>query len=430
MKCKNIILSLCILLGVSNSLIAQLWQAPKIEIGLSNRGTTYTLGDGRENRYILTSINSSIAFVGVPKSPSNWFSLGITEKLPGENKITISLTNYVSLQKQYAIKKVVTDGNNAYALRTKRDHFIDIYNSFGKEKRKIRPFLGIGFGLINCGTDFKILPTGPLASISSPIIGTDRSSAFRFHAGLQLKPLKASVIANLIGKENLGYAKINVEAKLSYTISPFAKGKQIMDFPKIKIFKTRLPIINVGIALRTKNIIIESPGPYNFPTKGKYYPAHEATPRLFVDISKKLAGRNNLYVTLSNYITYANIGGDNKVNKFKRDHFLDITNHFKTKKENTKFLLGAGMGLMNCGTNYSYIRTYTNNGIIYTSLNPEKTSQRFSTLRLIMGIQKNAFSASIISHATSNGYEEKEGGPAVWLEAKFGYNLLAFGKKK
>jgi hypothetical protein len=269
--------------------------------------------------------------------------------------------------------------------------------------------LGFGVGLANCGTNFKILPTGPLAYISEPRYGTEKTAAFRLHAGIQMKPLKASVIFNFVGRESLGLPKKTVEAKLTYTISPFAKGKEIQGLQNINIFKTKMPEINIGMALCTKDVPLEGTIKYPRPTNGKYLPLHDATPRLFVDISKKLKGRNNLIVNLSNYISYVNIGGDKKVNKFKRDHFVDIINQFKTKKENTKILFGVGFGMMNCGTNYKYVRTFSDSlGMVFASINDAKSSQRFNAARLIIGLQKNNFKGSLIAHATPEKMERKE----------------------
>jgi hypothetical protein len=122
-----------------------------------------------------------------------------------------------------------------------------------------------------------------------------------------------------------------------------------------------------------------------------------------------------------------NIVRTQKNHKIKRNHFLDVVSHIKTKKESTKFLLGAGFGTMNCGTNYT--RTYTDTlGQPNQYHRSATSSQRFNSLRLIIGMKKNAFNASIISYASS-GNNGETGNPAVWLEAKFGYTLSLKNKK-
>lgn len=75
---------------------------------------------------------------------------------------------------------------------------------------------------------------------------------------------------------------------------------------------------------------------------------------------------------------------------------------------------------MNCGTGIQYARSNNYpNGSYFTG-----SSQRFGSLRIIFGLQKKQYNASIISYATTDKYDQ--GDPALWLEAKFGYTLPLF----
>ena len=188
------------------------------------------------------------------------------------------------------------------------------------------------------------------------------------------------------------------------------------------------PKFEIGIAFRLNPYQAESTISPLF-QDGKYIPFLDTKPRLFVGVTQKVLGKNNLYLSLSNYITYHNISNQVETYKFKRDHFLDLINVFKSKKDKAHLYLGAGIGYMNCGTNYTYVQK----GIDYNSFlfitNPKaKGTQRFIAERIIIGVQKNKYNAALIINNTQDNNGQKLA--TFWTELKVTYTIDPFKKKK
>ena len=202
---------------------AQVWQPPKINIGFGLRGNLNTIVDGTERRVLY--VNQGLIF-RLPdleeESTSERFLLDFVEKIPGNNNLYLSLSNYISLRKYKAFKKVITDLTNPYTERTKRDHFIDIINQFKTKKKWLKIDAGFGFGLINCGTNFFIKPVSIFPQPTSVTYGNDRSFAIRLQTGVNLERLKLLFVLHNLSRENFGLPKIWMEGKIAFIINPFS----------------------------------------------------------------------------------------------------------------------------------------------------------------------------------------------------------------
>ena len=428
---------------------AQIWEKPKIDIGFIARDEIDTYLDGREKRNFFsyndpTFGGGSIAFVGANDNIQGRFLLDLTQKLPGKNNITIAFSNAFSFSKDRALKKIITDPRDAYTKRYKRDHFIDVINSFNTKNKSLKFIVGIGAGLMNCGTNFKIEPIGPLAYISSDIIGTDRNFATRLQVGIQKFPFKMMAVGSYIGREQLSYPKLSLEWKIAYTISPFAKKGHAFELPKIKlpvVGKTKLntPKIEVGIAFRFKPIEIKknrySGGGFNSITSTSYL---DINPRLYLGIKECISKKKNLHLTLSNYITSARVGfkKSNTDNFFyyknvvKLDHFLDFSKEFKPKNNKPHLIIGVGAGAMNVGTNYTFINNiYDITRTYITAIDSNaKADQVFFAQRFFVGLQKNKYNATLVFNRSTNEIGERS--LTLWGEARLTYTIDPFKNKK
>jgi hypothetical protein len=350
-------------------------------------------------------------------------TIDIKQRLFKNFPVVLQLSNYFAFNAPYDLLH-----NRGEKRTLKRDHFLDLLFALQGRREKLNFIVGPGIGLMNCGTkhpDVEYIYNTSLATYEK--VNIEQSWRFlspRLTLGLQRKGVAAYINLNRSPGLDFESRAIAFEFKTAFTITPFKNDKKIIELPKPKILKNGITKISFGLALRTNNIELQKPSEYSLSRISSAYNLHDATPRVFVDLSKKLFGKNSLYINLSNYITYVNIGRVNKNYKLKRDHFVDVVSYMKTKKENTKFLLGVGFGFMNCGTNY--LRT-DSLGQFYQYYGRSTSSQRFGAPRLIIGLQKNNFAASIISYASSGNNGEK-GNPAMWLETKLGYTL-SFHKK-
>ena len=415
---KKISILFSIFFCISQICDAQIWQKPTIDIGIGFRGNENTIVDGREQSSFRVD-NTFYRFnTNGEEFSGKRLLIDFIEKLPGKNNLSLSLSTYITLKKYNTLKKVVTNPNDAYSKRFRRDYFVDVLNNFKIRKKKTEIVVGLGAGVVNAGTNFKIAPTGLYASYGSETYGTNRLFASRLQVGLNKKPFKAQFILYSLGRENLLYPKFWMEGKLAYTINPFEKKDKIFQ-SSWGVKKWKIPSIDIGLAFRLQAITLEN-NPNNYSSySSKYLPLQDSKTRLYVGIKEKLFKRGKLYISLANYITYRNINNEKPDYRFKRDHIIDITNEFKTKKDGLKFIVGAGIGLMNCGTNF--IDPPNNSSFFYTS------SLRFLAPRLILGLQKNKYNFSIITHGTPN--LEGEPYPTLWFESKFTYDLNLFRKK-
>ncbi len=324
---------------------------PTIAIGIAARPSPQGI-DG-------FNTNPNVPFVLTPYreydfiiDPRARLTIDIKQRLSKNFPVILQLSNYFAFNAPY--DKL---NNSGYGKTFKRDHFLDVLFALQGRREKLNFIIGPGVGLINCGTkhpDVEYIYNTTLGSYEK--VNVEKSWRFvspRLTLGVQRKAVAAYLILHRTPNIDFEGRAITFEFKTAITISPFTKDKKIIELPKVKMFKTGLPIINVGVALRSNNIQLQEPSKYSLSRTSNSYNLHDATPRLFLDVSKKLFGKNNLFITASNYLTYVNIGRTQKNYKLKRDHFIDVVSHIKTKKESTKFILGAGFGLMNCGANYN-----------------------------------------------------------------------------
>ena len=183
--------------------------------------------------------------------------------------------------------------------------------------------------------------------------------------------------------------------------------------------------MDFGVAFRFESWTLEDKFFTNY-VYGSYYPFQDTKTRLFLNVKQKIPGRNNFSINLSNYFTRFNIRS-NSINgpkdyRLKRDHFIDFTNSFKSKKNRPHFVLGVGTGLMNCGTKFTYIR---NTNVVDSNA---KATQRFLAPRLIIGAQNDGLNASLIFHGTPD--QQGEQYPTIWMEIRLGFTINPFSKKK
>lgn len=230
-----------ILLVFNSKGFSQKCENPKIEIGIAARDELHTLVDGSERRsfYYFQGVSgtNSIEFTGLINATGPRVLFNVIQKLPGKNNLSISLSNSISLYSERSLKKYIIDPSDAYTKRYKRDHFIDLVNNFKTKNKTFDVVIALGVGQMNCGTKFKIRGNINSGFTSSATIGTDRVSASRFQLGIQKKPFKMLGLLYFIGRENLGYPKILLEWKLTYTISPFAKKRHVFELPKFKFLQ-------------------------------------------------------------------------------------------------------------------------------------------------------------------------------------------------
>lgn len=204
-----------------------------------------------------------------------------------------------------------------------------------------------------------------------------------------------------------------------------------------KIFSQKLqtPKINFGVAFRFEPWVLEEKY-VRAQVYGNYYPFLDNKTRFQLGISEKIPGKNNLSIALSNYLNYTSIGfkttslgafiNDKRI---KRDHFIDVTNSFNSKKNRPHFVLGLGAGLMNCGTKFNYIKRGLNSqGQGYVIDSNAKASQRFFAPRLVIGAQKEGLNTSVIFHGTPD--REGDQYPTIWMEIRIAFTLNPFVKRK
>lgn len=199
--------------------------------------------------------------------------------------------------------------------------------------------------------------------------------------------------------------------------------------------KWEAPKIDFGVGFRFEPWVLESKY-QRVQVYGNYYPFLEHKTRFYFAIREKIPGKNNISIALSNYVTYSSIGYKTSANgsfnddkRIKRDHFIDFTNSFKSKKLRPHLILGLGAGLMNCGTQFNYIKRGLNNqgqGFIIDS--NAKASQRFFAPRLVIGAQKEGLNTSVIFHGTPD--REGDQYPTIWMEIRIAFTLNPFVKRK
>lgn len=176
---------------------------------------------------------------------------------------------------------------------------------------------------------------------------------------------------------------------------------------------------------------------YKYVSKEKYFLGLSSSldmdnrTRLSIDIEEKLPGKNNFYISSSNYISFEKVeaftvtkpgAASERIKRFKRDHFLNLIYVVKTKSKKPKAaFIGLGAGIMNCNTKYVFSEDIY--GFTYRTF----YSQRVFATNFIAGIQYEALKGTVTLH--SFGAENFQI-PKNWLEVKFSYVLHPLGKNK
>ncbi len=196
------------------------------------------------------------------------------------------------------------------------------------------------------------------------------------------------------------------------------------------------PSFALGISTRMQSMRLNDAAV----TRSRYefftYNIGQSQTYLSVDVKQNIFN-NKFIIELSNYFTHAefrqvrtNIYSQAYVTeyRFKHDHLLSLLHPFKSKKNRPHFVLGAGLGYMNLGTNFTYdIVTgfdSSRNPILKTG---NKGKFSFFSPKLIVGFQKNRVNGYVIVNATPD--EKYEPNPTIWLEFKATYTFKPFEKK-
>lgn len=147
-------------------------------------------------------------------------------------RIVISINNYVGAKKNTLISfsNYFTSSNIKFTgnedVRLLRDHIIDINKEIKFKKKGARFIIGLGGGLMNCGSSFKYLNNyidnnGNLI-IDSSATYTQRYFAPRFILGLKKKELNASFIFHITPDlDGEKYPALWMEAKFAFTLFKF-----------------------------------------------------------------------------------------------------------------------------------------------------------------------------------------------------------------
>jgi hypothetical protein len=142
-----------------------------------------------------------------------------------KEKVLLQLSNSIT----YGLLRRGSDASgttfNENSLR--RDHFMDLVLKKSLGKSKFKYLMGLGYGIMNAGTNFIYSKpfNGNPSNISIP--GTLRFNAPRLIAGLEKGVFNFFVIANYTGRDEY-YNKtpaFNLDAKLTITFPKFLKLK-------------------------------------------------------------------------------------------------------------------------------------------------------------------------------------------------------------
>jgi hypothetical protein len=148
--------------------------------------------------------------------------------------------------------------------------------------------------------------------------------------------------------------------------------------------------------------------------------------------------KEKLIVTLENYFTYSefrNVRSSivsqtyKKEYRLKRDHVLSIKHPLKRKRRKIQIYYGAGLGIMNLGTNFEYdiiLGFDSNYNPIIKSGN--KGNFRYFAPRISLGVERYNVSAEINIYSTRDDMHNKN--PTIWPEFKLAYSFKPFKKAK
>jgi hypothetical protein len=197
--------------------------------------------------------------------------------------------------------------------------------------------------------------------------------------------------------------------------------------------KIEYPKIGIGVAFRFDPWTLDESKQSTTRFFGSYYPFMDTKTRFSLSVKEKIPGKNNLELSLENYITYVRIGfKSNNLflpdKRFKRDHLLEISNTFNAKKNSkAHFFLGLGVGYMNLGTKFNYVKLGGNNGQPNIVDSNAIGSQRFFAPSLSFGVKYKSNNAQVKLYGTPD--QEGEPYPTIWMEIKFSSDINLFKKK-
>ena len=195
---------------------SQLWQKPKLSAGIAFRFLPWDKQKEKETR--IFNIYSDF------ESDNNTrIFIDFDEKIPGKNNLVISLSNYISLEKILLFTKRINPSNFFQVSRYKRDHFINITNTFKSKKNRPKVILGLGAGIMNCGTKYTFKED--IFGYTYPTYYSERVFATSFIAGFQWESTKATLNLRSFGSQNLQIPKLWLEGKFAYMIHSLKKKK-------------------------------------------------------------------------------------------------------------------------------------------------------------------------------------------------------------
>lgn len=116
--------------------------------------------------------------------------------------------------------------------------------------------------------------------------------------------------------------------------------------------------------------------------------------------------------------------------RFKRDHILNFVYEFGLKKiKQAKFLIGAGLGTMNCNTKFDYQYDTGNKDLNGNAIIANGSENfKFNTIDFLLGIRYKKWKANITIFGTPD--EDFKSKPSIVIESKIGYIFSFRGKKR
>ena len=215
-KVSKIIIACLMLLGNLKSFSQAKYYKTQIALGFSKRSAMYYKGTGTNNSYYPFAYDVG----GHLKK----MKLSLDIKRPiYKDKIIIQLSNNIAFD---LLKRGSSPYGNSfedYGLR--RDHFVDFIYTEPIKKKNTKILIGIGYGVMNAGTDFYYTKFVNGVPFALSVFGTLRLFAPRLTFGLERGVFNGFITANYTGRDEL-YNKIpafNLDGKLMVTFPKFKK---------------------------------------------------------------------------------------------------------------------------------------------------------------------------------------------------------------
>jgi hypothetical protein len=366
--------------------------------------------------------------------------LDIKQKIGKKYPLELQLANYIF----YAPIEKFGLSDSYMELRWKRDHFIDLMYAFKREKKKWYINVGAGIGILNCNTTFaykqKIYNASGVFLEEKEFTKSSRFIAPRINIGIHKNKLAA--YAMFIKTPNISFKPhptMAIEFKGTYTIDPFVKRTLKPQEKKVKLLaetQGKFPTIALGIAARPIQQGVEGfntnpDEPFVSRPYREYDYLIDQKARLTIDIKQRLFKNFPVILQLSNYFAfnapYDLLNNRGYKTTLKRDHFLDVLFALQGRREKLNFIIGPGIGFINCGTKH------TEYDLVYNPTNAayEKKyfdySWRFISTRLTLGVQRKGIAAYLnLNGSPTLDFE----GRAIAFEFKTAFTLSPFTKNK